>query len=662
MADTVIDALVVTLGLDPSAYVKGQEQARQQTEALRGSVTRAQADMARAMGLTVEEFKAWQAAANAADQAERRASANITQSLKRTGQEATRVGKEMEAGGKTAAQFFSQAKIEALGLIGTLVGAGGMAAFLGKTTVSLAELGRAARNIGVSPQALNAFQNVVERNGGSAESATASMKGLVDQIERFKVFGDPAVFKFLNPIGANISDSPLAIWQKFVEFADKHRNDPALVNLIGQGLGFDQGLINVSLQLKGAADATKQLGDEMGRVPTAKMIADAVQLQKDWEDLAHQAKFTGTAIESDYFPALHAVATATTELLKNREVVDVLTGISAVIAGMAAIRITGGLLWLVGLRGLGAAIAGLPALLMRLFPLLSTLALSGDTPDHTDPVPPGGEFFGENGPLAHWWARNMPSWLGGAPAAGGASPTHTADVSMAPEKRAFLDTLAAGEAGPEGYNSANPTSSARGRYQFLASTDADVSRQTGITGNDPVSQDRKAWFLASGTYLRNTGRDLDDDLRAGGHEADIAAALKGVWPSLPGGSQQNTTQQQFLTRLHDNLAAYTTQATATGTPGAPAAPGGTLPIPPVPTAPSRPSVPAIPPVPLIRLDPALVPQPGGSVSNSTTSNQTTMSIGTIVVHSQATDATGIANDIHGATTDAFVQQANRGLQ
>ena len=72
----------------------------------------------------------------------------------------------------------------------------------------------------------------------------------------------------------------------------------------------------------------------------------------------------------------------------------------------------------------------------------------------------------------------------------------------------------------------------------------------------PVAQDKKGAALAIQAYrIRTHGRDLEADIKAGGHEADIAGALNQVWPSMPGGSQQNTTMPQFIRRLHDAQAA-----------------------------------------------------------------------------------------------------------
>ena len=89
--------------------------------------------------------------------------------------------------------------------------------------------------------------------------------------------------------------------------------------------------------------------------------------------------------------------------------------------------------------------------------------------------------------------RTMPRWLGG----GGSSPsrnfTPAVDTSMNPTRRAFLDTLSIGESGGD-YGAQNPLSSAHGRYQFINSTDTQVSAETNLPGQDPASQDRKAWY------------------------------------------------------------------------------------------------------------------------------------------------------------------------
>ena len=585
---TVVDSLVTTIGLDTSAFKLGSRE--------------------------------------------------VEASIRRLKIEGDRFAKEFEASGKTAAQFFAQAKTEALGLIGTLVGAGGMAAFVKQTTQSLADLGRTALNIGVSIPQLNAFQNVIERNGGTAESATASMKGLVDQIERFKVFGDPTVFKFLNPIGASIDDTPLGIWQKFVEFADKHQNDPALVNLIGKGLGFDQGLINASMQIHGATNAVQQLHEEMQRVATPEMVKNAIELQKSWEDLAHQATFTGYAVMNNLSPALQSVLKwGKDELEQNPGVITALTAIVGALTTLGAIRISASLM---GLTGLAAVTKGLVAIVERLALSWGTLALSlhGDTPppEQDKEVGPGGEFFGAHGAVHNWWQRNAPQWLGGG--TGGASLERQAqvrdqlarDLGITPDAASGIVSNLNAESGLQGINERTPrVPGSRGGFgwaQWTGQRRLDFEAYAKTHGLDPASDAANYGFLIHELQTKYPG--LLAQLKRGNITASEAANLvftqyeSGGDPSLEGSRAGHVAGADRLARLR------------------------------TPSAPGTES----------RIDPALVPQPGASVSNSTNTNSTSVSVGDVHVHTQATDAHGIAGDLHSAVTDAFVQQANRGLQ
>lgn len=101
-------------------------------------------------------------------------------------------------------------------------------------------------------------------------------------------------------------------------------------------------------------------------------------------------------------------------------------------------------------------------------------------------------------------------------------------------------------------------SSAAGRFQFRSTDWDDIrSRHSDVTDFSPPNQDKAMWYLASEEYARKTnGRDLQQDLREPSQYASIASALKGRWPSLPGGSQSRTTQEAFDQRMRENLQKY----------------------------------------------------------------------------------------------------------
>ncbi len=212
-----------------------------------------------------------------------------------------------------------------------------------------------------------------------------------------------------------------------------------------------------------------------------------------------------------------------------------------------------------------------------------------------------------------FWQRHAPKWLGGkdAPAGGGDSgkaggdsgaskgSRQMASAGIIPvEGRALLDTVASTEA--QDYNvmyggrkfsaysdhprvnhlitsgpNAGKTSSAAGRYQFLASTWDEQARKLGLKDFSPRSQDIAAWDLAKTTYHGNTGRDLEADLKSGDQElmAGIGGALSGRWTSLPGGIEQgqgtSRMQRSFLTALARQKAAAEGQTQSSVAPSAP---------------------------------------------------------------------------------------------
>lgn len=114
----------------------------------------------------------------------------------------------------------------------------------------------------------------------------------------------------------------------------------------------------------------------------------------------------------------------------------------------------------------------------------------------------------------------------------------------------------------------HPGAGAAGLYQFEPATWKTASAGAGVDPNNMSqgNQDRAAWWLAQKTYNDQTGQDLDTDLKAGGHEAQITAALASQWPSITGGSQQNKTGESFMRRLPLTVA-HETQQSGVADPG-----------------------------------------------------------------------------------------------
>jgi muramidase (phage lysozyme) len=242
-----------------------------------------------------------------------------------------------------------------------------------------------------------------------------------------------------------------------------------------------------------------------------------------------------------------------------------------------------------------------------------------------------------------------------------------ADASMSESRAALLKTLSGPESGGrydilnggERFDTsgqhpnrvgAGGTSTAAGRYQFTASTWNELAAKLNLRDMSPVNQDKAAWALASDEYRKKTGRDLDIDAGDESKLGQIAEALRGRWPSLPGGTQSHQSMDNF------------TQAWRTNKPGGSVRPeareglgswlSGNLkawtPDTGVGSWLTRP----------MTGDPIKK----SSASGGSTSSFETHISGPITVNTNATDAEGVAKGLNDALVKySFVSQANAGL-
>ena len=154
-----------------------------------------------------------------------------------------------------------------------------------------------------------------------------------------------------------------------------------------------------------------------------------------------------------------------------------------------------------------------------------------------------------------------PGQTGGGPISGpapsGGKGGGAAAPEITPEQSGLLAGIAAGEAGPEGYNAINYIAAqkhgkrfesfaehpftgqkgvtAAGRYQMLASNWDRIRDKLKLKGGfTPENQDRAALQLAREDYQKRTGRNLDTDLGDPARHAQIGNVLRPTWHGIPG--------------------------------------------------------------------------------------------------------------------------------
>src|SRR5690242_11453180 len=260
---TVVDALVMTLGLDVAEFDKNRK--------------RSAADL--------EKFK----------------------------QSSNAVAKDVLASGKKMAEGFSLVKTELIGLLAVAAGVSGLKDFLHESISGMANLGRQASNLGMAAKQLDAWGAAAETVGGTADGIQSSLKSLASGIEEFKLTGQSSlVALFRSPaIHTAITDAKgqvRAYSDIMFDLADRFHAMKAQDALaFGKRMGFDEGTIQL---LREGGPAVKALVAEMEKLSgaTDAGVKSAQQNQAEWAKIRAHFKGLREQISSDLDPALEMLA------------------------------------------------------------------------------------------------------------------------------------------------------------------------------------------------------------------------------------------------------------------------------------------------------------------------------------------------------------------
>lgn len=214
MAATVIDALLITLGLDTSDFRKGQK--------------------------------------------------DVSDDLKKQREDAKKTAKEMAEQGKKAASFFRSIKTELLALTGVTVTAGGLISFVKSTTSGLMDLSIQSKALGLSARELDGWSKSAEAAGSSAEKISASLQGFQGAIQGARVgdysssiFGGLAQLNALTGQNFDVWGQDASSLAKTSLDALRKISDPNLRRQVGLSLGFDDATLQSNQEGKFLPDVDR---------------------------------------------------------------------------------------------------------------------------------------------------------------------------------------------------------------------------------------------------------------------------------------------------------------------------------------------------------------------------------------------------------------------
>lgn len=230
----------------------------------------------------------------------------------KTKQEAISSGKGIEDSSKKASDSIDRITKSALALFAVLLGGKGLKDFVAGVVVADSAIGRMATNAGMSARDFQAWQLAIERVGGSAEGAAASLQAAQQQLYNLRVNGKglPSEINRLGAMGGPINfngsteDYALSVANAAHNAAQKY--GAATVASLLQGAGYDTGFTNLAIAKGGAG-----LKGYLGSMPVVSdpSIQRTQELQNQWSTLQQTiGQFFNTMV-ADFEPVVRPFLT-----------------------------------------------------------------------------------------------------------------------------------------------------------------------------------------------------------------------------------------------------------------------------------------------------------------------------------------------------------------
>ncbi|WP_157653235.1 phage tail tip lysozyme [Burkholderia ubonensis] len=609
MGMTIVDALVVTLGLDTSAFKRGKSEA--------GAATKK---------LTAEERAA---------------------------------AKEIEERNKKAAESFRSIRNEVLALVAIFTAGVGIKQFTESTINSAVNLGYMAQNLKMSTTELSAWQRAAERAGGTSEGITNTLLASQNDISKLK-FGQvtEGVQWFLRMGGSvkDLKDGNSYLLARARIISSMFKTDLGRARFIAQQMGIGDGEFNFLKQGEGAVLALVDAQKKNSAV-TERQAEQALKLKNAWLDVRDRLQYVGTTILLELMPTFEKLlgklqnmadwvadhkadisawidraVTSVQQFVqwadKAAESVGGWKNVLIAFAGLKLLSMASGVLSLAGaFLKLGGALgavgtnggAALP-IIGRLLGIAGLALYSqglNEGEDQTRLTQPGDTWDGDPVGKARAAANSgsladRQQYLLGRLKEAGYTDAQAAGIVGSLRQESQLDP-----------NAVNKSSGAAGIAQWLGPRARQFEKQFGHSLAQSTFGEQVDFMLWE---LKNTEKQADQRIRLA-RSPEFAAEVHSREYERPGAAEANIARrQQYAREVFGGLG----QANATQIAQQTAA--------------------------------AAAPAPSTSTSTSTSTNETNIN-GPITVHTQATDAPGIARDLGGALRrySFVVPQANTGL-
>lgn len=293
-------------------------------------------------------------------------SKKVNATLKQTGDEADKSGKKINQTAKSGAAGFKELTKAAAAFLAIIGGTAALKHFIEDTISSNAALDRLSKNLGMSVESISAWSNAAELAGGSA----SGMQGTLDMLSKAQteiaVTGQSSLIPYLSSLGVSLYDTvgkarPLD--DMLLDLSERFEQmDRTKANNIGRMMGIDQDTMQLLLRGRKEVELTILRQKEYGAV-SRKQAEEASRLSRAITEGKQSFAAFGRELLSAATPAIEKLFAMFADfgnwIKENQEFVQAFltivgAGLAAIALAVTPINVT-----IVAVTALAAAIAGL---------------------------------------------------------------------------------------------------------------------------------------------------------------------------------------------------------------------------------------------------------------------------------------------------------------
>jgi len=280
---------------------------------------------------------------------------------KKTGETTDKLDKDLKQSSKSGSESFNTLSKSAVQFLAIIGGTVAIKRFIEQTVDTNSHLFRLSQNLKENVDTISAWSNATELAGGSASGLQGTMDMLSRAQTELQLTGQSALIPYLSALGISLADvngKAKPVSTILLELADRFSGmDRTTANNMGRMFGIDQGTMNLLLQGRAAVEDVIRKQKEFN-VTTKQQAEEAQRLYQAFTALRQGTHAFGQSLLSEAMPYIEKVLSLLQDfgswIKDNQEfVVNFLTVLSVGLAGLAAatIPINGVILGLTALSG-----------------------------------------------------------------------------------------------------------------------------------------------------------------------------------------------------------------------------------------------------------------------------------------------------------------------